>query len=224
MGKNNRPYDGPRMNYTQKQGYLRQIGKDRYDINEYDTKYVDDEGNDTDGNRDADILKAMNNDYSFRDAQKYGQEAGMKGFAGSGKGFTNTHDAYNTHRAIVRHGTEEMDHKNVSSDQDYANISHDLFKRSRSNFAEQFATKDDLNKQQDVQKAQTETSTEPVELSARAKSALGDYSFEAPKTESAFQGNSEEPELAYDPNKGVKSKEAGSFMNNYKLNLQNKTS
>jgi hypothetical protein len=208
------------MSQQQKTGYLRQLGKNRYDINEYDTKYVDDEGNDTDANFDNDILKAMNNDYSFRDAQKYGQEAGMKGFDGSGKGFTNTNDAYNTHRAIVRHGTEEMDHKNVTSDQDYANISHDLFNRSRDKFAEQFATQDDLQKRQDAQKvAKTKLDEGPVELSSRAQAAVdagGDYAF---KPVDRGLGN---PNVAYDPNGGIASKKAGAFMNQYKNDFKNR--
>ena len=217
MGKKNQSYDGPRMSQQQKTGYLRKLGKDRYDINEYDTKYIDDEGNETGVSRDDDILKAMNNDYSFRDAQKYGQEAGMKGFDKSREGFTNINDAYSTHRAIVRHGTEELGHKNVSSDQDYVNISHDLFNRSRSKFAEQFATQDDLQQRQDAQKVvKTKIDEGPVKLSSRAQAATSDSTF---KPVDRGLGN---PNVAYDPNGGIADKKAGDFLNNYKNDFKNR--
>lgn len=157
MGKKNRPYDGPRMSQSEKTGYLRNLGKEKYGIDEYDSKYIDDEGNDTDADRDADILKAMNNDYDFRSSQQYGKDAGLDGFSKLDNGYADLNNAYNSHRAIVKHGYDEMDHKNVSSNQDYANITNDLFNRSRDKFAEGIQAKT-------ADEQQAEATDEPVEM------------------------------------------------------------
>ena len=142
MGKKNRPYDGPRMSLGEKEAYLNSQS-DRYGIN--DSDYYDDEGNANDKNKSADIMKAMNNDYDLRSSQQYGKDAGLKGFKDLGNGLGNLHNAVNTHRAVVKHGYEEMGHKNVSSNNDYANITNDLFNKSRDKFAEQFDSKDNMS-------------------------------------------------------------------------------
>jgi len=215
MGKKNRPYEGPRMSLSEKQGYLRTQGRERYGINEYDTKYVDDEGNDTDANRDADILQAMNNNFSLRDAQKYGRDAGIKGFDKLGNGLTNIHDAYNTHRLVSDYGSNELGMKNVSSDQDYANISHDLFNKSRDKFAEQFATKDDLTKQDAIKKT-TVVDAEPRELSDRGKAAMESANYEFEPIDRGLGS----PDYAYDPNAGIADDKAGAFMKDYKSDIE----
>ena len=104
----------------------------------------------------------------------------------------------------------------MSSNADYAAVSNSLFNKSRDNFGEQFATKDDLS----AQKAVKETAAvdeKPRELSDRAKQAMqsaGDYSF---KPVDRGLGNQD---VAYDPNAGVKSQESGEFLNNYKKDIQ----
>lgn len=163
------------------------------------------------------LKKLASNDYDRRESIKYGVESGDKRFKDVGNGgFGSMTELVNADRAIAKYGYNQLGHKNMSSDNDYAAVSTSLFNKSRDNFGEQFATKEDLNKQQDVQKKQAEVSTEPVELSARAKAAndLGDYSFNS--HEQRGLGKSD---LAYDPNAGVKSNKAGAFMGGYKSDI-----
>ena len=178
MGKSN-----SRMNQQQKTGYLRNLGKEKYGIEEYDSKYIDDEGNDTDADRDADILKAMNNDYNLRESQKYGINAGVDGFSKLENGFGDINNAVNSHRAIVDYGTNELKHKNVSSDNDYTAISNSLFNASREKFSSgiqeesdaKYATADKLNALQDKIQERA-TSAEPVEISSTLTNAQNNSS------------------------------------------------
>lgn len=222
MGKKNRPYDGPRVSLGAKTGYLRQQGAERYDINEYDTKYVDDEGNDTDANRDADIIKAMNNDFDLRSSQQYGKHAGLDGFKNLGNGLTDTHSAYNTHRAVVDHGTNEMGHKNVSSNSDYANITNDLFNKSQDKLiADATSNIDQEDEQSDAAVMPTttyETSPETVKARETVKA------WEASNSGSNVYGtNSSNASPAYGANSSPKraiSTNVDEFAQNFKNNVK----
>ena len=216
MGNKNRPYEGPRMSLGQKEAYVKNQGTQNYGINERD--YYDDEGNENDRDQLADTLQAMNKDYDLRDSQKYGKDAGLKGFDKLGNNLSSLHDAYNTHRVVTDYGTNELGMKNVSSANDFGNISNDLFNKSRENFGEQFATKDDLSAMQKVREITQSEDKPEKQLSARGKAAIdaANYVF------NPVDRNLGSPDYAYDPKAGIASKEAGDFMNNYKFNMQSR--
>ena len=83
--------------------------------------------------------KAASNDYDRREALKYGVDSGDKRFKGldASSGFDSMEALVNTDRAINKYGYNELGHKNMSSDADFAAVSNSLFNKSRSNFAEQ---------------------------------------------------------------------------------------
>ena len=84
------------------------------------------------------LRSAANNDYDRREALKYGVNSGDKRFAGldASSGFNSMEALVNTDRAINKYGYNELGHKNMSSDADFAAVSNSLFNKSRTNFGE----------------------------------------------------------------------------------------
>jgi len=210
MGRD-KPKKYDKMSYFQKQSYYEDQGK-KYNIDRDSFENAAGGGGgryedfDHDGFRDA-VKNAQRNDFDYRTSAQHMD--GIKG-DGSSKDFVNyQRGAQKLHKQAGNGGE-------YSSNEDITTVTNNLVNDYRDSFSDQFATKEDLNKQQDVQKAQSQASTEPVELSARAKAAndLGDYSFNA--TEQRGLGKSD---LAYDPNAGVKSDKAGAFMGGYKSDI-----
>jgi hypothetical protein len=207
MGRD-KPKKYNKMGYFQKQSYYEDQGK-KYNINRESFENAAGGGGgryedfDHDGFRDA-VKNAQRNDFDYRTSASH-----MDGIKGDGS----SADFVNYQRGAQKLHKQAGNGGEYSSNEDITTVTNNLVNDYRDSFSDQFATKEDLNKQQDVQKAQSQASTEPVELSARAKAAndLGDYSFNA--TEQRGLGKSD---LAYDPNAGVKSDKAGSFMNGYK--------
>ena len=167
----------------------------------------------------AHVAAAANQDY---DTRRTMEAAAMSGHSKSKKyaegGFGGLEDVTKANNIMRRMHENDGNGCSFSSASDYAGVTFGQVNKERDNFAKQFATKDDLNTQQTLE--QTATKSEPVKLSNRAESALGDYNFEQAPKSSAFQGNTKKPELAYDPNAGVKSNKAGGFLNDYKLDIQ----
>jgi hypothetical protein len=162
------------------------------------------------------LQKLASNDYDRRESIKYGKDSGDKRFKNVGNGgFGSMTELVDADRAIAKYGYNELGHTNMSSDNDYAAVSNSLFNKSRDSFGEQFATKDDLTKQ-DAIKETTVADTKPKELSDRGRAAMesADYSF---KPVDRKLGN---PNVAYDPNGGIASDKAGAFMNNYKKDIE----
>ena len=154
-----------KMDWAQKESYrtdqMEYYGLDRIDNGDEITGRG---GYDTDAENAA-IVRAMNNDYDIRESIKYGKDSGDKRFQDLGKGISNMQEATMAARAVQKYGLNEMDHKKVSSSQDYANISDNLFNKSRDNYGEQFASKDDLSALEKEQAATVNQTQEPYKES-----------------------------------------------------------
>jgi hypothetical protein len=186
MGRD-KPKDYEKMNFHQKRGYLRGQAQ-KYGISESD--FQDDEGNHKDRldsflgssqSMENAVVKAMNADYDMRESLKYGIDSGNKHFKDATYGISNINEAVNAHQAIQKYGKKDLKHKNTSSANDYADISHNLFKESRDNFQgdmessmeDKYATADKLNALQDKIKERAEQSG-PVEISSTLTNAQRD--------------------------------------------------
>ena len=172
----------------------------------------------------ADLAAAATNDYDTRRSMEMSAMGGNEDAINFAKdGFVGAEDVRNAHEHLKGlHKEYDLDGK-YGAQGGFEQLTHHLVQEDRktrdADFDQQFgdltAAQEELKKKQESMAA-----AEPVELSDRAKAALGDYNFGASKKDRGFQNPEEETELAYDPNKGVKSPEAGAFMNDYKLNLQ----
>ena len=160
------------MDYHQKEQYrtdqMKHYGLDR--IKTQQNEITGRGGWDAEAENEA-IVRAMNNDYSLRDAMKYGRDSGDKRFKDIGKGISNMQEATMAARAVEKYGLNEMDHKNMSSAQDYANVSDNLFNKSRDNYGEQFASKDDLSALEKQQQETINQNQEPYKESAELSQA-----------------------------------------------------
>jgi hypothetical protein len=164
----------------------------------------------------SDVAAAAMGDY---DTRRTMEAAAMSGHSKAEQyakgGFETMEDVTKANNIMRRMHSQAGNGGDFSSASDFAGVTFAQVNKDRDNFAKQFATQDDLTAMQKVEKV-TKANDGPVELSSRAQAAIDaqDYSFEPTKR---GLGN---PNVAYDPNGGIDSKKAGSFMNNYKKDIQ----
>jgi hypothetical protein len=164
-----------RMNWMQKSAYLKSQAS-KYGISQSD--FQDDEGNHKDrldgflgssqSMEDA-VVKAMNADYDMRESLKYGIDSGNKHFKDTTSGISNINEAVNAHRAIQKYGKKDLKHKNTSSANDYADISHNLFNESRDKFSEGIMS--DIDDEQTDAAIKPDDNEVPYEESQQSKDA-----------------------------------------------------
>jgi hypothetical protein len=203
-----------RMNMQQKSAYLREQAS-KYGISQRD--YQDDEGNAknrlgsfTGQNLEESVIKAMNNDYDLRESLKYGVDSGNKHFKGLGKNISNINEAVNVHRAAVNYGQKELGHKKTSSANDFGNISHSLFNKSRSGLTK------DMSPEKQQENAQNNA---PAELSTELKDAKEIVQAYDNRKSDVFKKDTD----AGDADEQRKTA-ANSFLDKYKLDIKSEMS
>lgn len=142
MGQRKKPKKYSKMNYQQKELYVKdQLKKLGQDAAYYQNS--GDRGNASTGFFDLQesekkLRSAANNDYDRRESLKYGVDSGDKRFKGldASSGFNSMNALVNTDRAISKYGSNKLGHKNMSSDADFAAVSDSLFNKSREKLAE----------------------------------------------------------------------------------------
>ena len=207
------PKDYSKFNDTQKRVY---VGKqlDKYGVD----RIKDEQEPELSGVYSYDLEKeqkaltnAMNNNYSIRQSLQHGKQTGAKEFKDLDHHVTDMNNAFDVRQGMDAYGRRALGMKeNKINDHE---ISNKLYTTSRQNDQDSIDDRFDAFKQ--TSQKQQSKNTGPVELSDRAKNALGDYSFNAPEKTTASSND-----LAYDPNAGVKTNKAGSFLNDYKLDIQ----
>ena len=142
MGQRKKPKKYSKMNYQQKEMYVKDQIKELGGEAVY---YLDSGGRGSastgmfDLEESQEVLqKLANNDYDRRESLKYGVDSGDKRFKdlNPSEGFNSMNALVNTDRAINKYGYNQLGHKNMSSDADYAAVSNSLFNKSRDKFAE----------------------------------------------------------------------------------------
>jgi len=143
MGERNKPKKYHKMDYLQKEGYvkseLQKLGGSGV--------YYDDagaRGNAATGMFDLEasqeqLKKLASNDYDRRESLKYGVDSGDKRFKGldASSGFNSMTALVNTDRAIAKYGINVLgNNKMKEKDGDYASVSNSLFNKSREAQAE----------------------------------------------------------------------------------------
>lgn len=172
---------------------------------------------------EAQLRKLASNDYDRRESIKYGKDSGDKRFKDVGNGgFGSMTELVNADRAIAKYGYNELEHKNMSSDNDYAAVSESLFNKSRSGFAEQItanATQEDEQSDTAVMPTTTyETSPETVKARETVKdweasNSGGDVYGTRSSTSSPAYGASTAPKRAITTN-------VDEFAQNFKNNVK----
>lgn len=213
MGKRNKPKKFHKMGYQQKNAYIQEMGN-KYGVN-YDNYNTAEGGGGgrydryDDAGYEKAVVQAMNNDYSMRESMKYGKDSGNKHFADMPKGISNMSEATDVQRAVAKYGMKEMDHKNMDSHQDAANVADNLFKKSRDKLIASRGNSSSEDTQttfnNDYARTDRPASTELDEARARVAQQEED-TYNGTNTSNLFDMN-------YDP------AGANNFLNKYKLKL-----
>ncbi len=212
MGRD-KPKKYSKMGYFEKQDYHDKQAK-KYNINKEDFNTAQGGGGGRyDRYDEGAYQKAIKNamrmaDFDYRTSAQHMD--GVKGDA--------SFDDYSKYeRGAVKLHKQAGNGGQYSSNEDITTVTNNLVQDHRQGIQDQF---DSLSQPEtEIRDKNPLTQDEPVELSGRAQAAmenpLGEYGFSPEK-----RGFASDNDLAYDPNAGVKSDKAGSFLNDYKLDIQ----
>lgn len=135
MGERKKPKKYGKMNYQQKESYVKEK---LADLGVDGVYHLDSggRGNQATGmfdlqDSEALLRKHAGNDYDRRESLKYGVASGDKRFdeLNASEGFNSMTDLVNADRAIAKYGYNKLGHKNMSSDADAAAVSNSLFNK-----------------------------------------------------------------------------------------------
>ena len=133
MGDRKKPKKYGKMNYQQKENYVKEK---LADLGVEGVYHLDSggRGSQTTGMFDLEDSEALlrkhaGNDYDRRESLKYGVASGDKRFdeLNASEGFNSMTALVDADRAIAKYGYNQLGHKNMSSDADAAAVSNSLF-------------------------------------------------------------------------------------------------
>jgi hypothetical protein len=208
MGKKVKDYD--KMDFHEKKGYLRSQAK-HYgvvapdaDVNNHREGLMSHTGL----NLEDSVLKAMNNDYDLRESLKYGVESGNKHFEGLGTSVDSMTAAVGAHQAVMKYGKKDLKHKNTTSVNDFADISHSLFKESRANLTDSMTANE---QQKEAETGAIATPSDRLQNARDTVDELGNKDYDV------FGANIDNGD-----NQNQRDQASQAFLGKYKLDLKQK--
>jgi len=176
MGERKKPKKYGKMNYQQKESYVK---SELQKLGGSGVYYQDDGSRGSQNNGMFDLEKSQeqlkklaSNDYDRRESVKYGVDSGDKRFKNidASSGFDSMSSLVNADRAIAKYGINVLgNNKMKEKDGDYASVSNALFNASRDKFSEGIMS--DIDDEQTDAAIKPDENEVPYERSQQSKDA-----------------------------------------------------